>query len=291
MGRHCADKVIPAAKTTMSDSGTTLNEAFVLAAGLGLRMRPITETIPKPLVQVAGKAMLDHALDALEQCGTKNAVVNVHYLADQIEDHVTAREGLRVTISNERAELLDSGGGVKNGIDHFSRDDMFILNSDSFWIDGARPNLTRMREAWDPHRMDMLLLLAPMTQAVGFEGRGDFFMDSEGLLTRRGEAETAPFVYSGAIAARTDLFKQVSEKKFSLNRLFDEAIEKDRLFGIRLEGLWLHVGTPEAIGEAEQAIAQQAACCHVTESNRMWHPYHRVRHFFPRWSMRFSTAN
>ena len=243
----------------MSSSSTTLNEAFVLAAGLGMRMRPITESIPKPLVPVAGDTMLDHALNALERSSVSKAVVNVHYLADQIERHVALRKNLEITISDERTELLDSGGGIKNGIEHFSQDGMFILNSDSFWVEGARPNLVRMRDMWNPETMDMLLLLAPMTQAVGFDGRGDFFMDSEGLLTRRGEAETAPFVYSGAIAARTDLFRQVKEKKFSLNRLFDEAIEKDRLYGIRLEGLWLHVGTPEAIGEAEDAIARQAA--------------------------------
>lgn len=233
-----------------------IDQAMVLAAGLGTRMRPITETIPKPLIEVAGKTLLDHGLDALADAGVSKAAVNVHYLPEQIEVHVAVRDLPQVTISDEREELLDSGGGVKHARQYLHDGALIILNADSFWIDGAAHNLEAMRGVWDTSRMDMLLLVANKKDAVGFDGAGDFLMDGNGRLTRRGEAAEAPFVYAGAIICETRLFDAVSEKKFSLNRFFDEAIAAGRLFGHALDGLWLHVGTPAVIGEAEAAISE-----------------------------------
>ena len=234
---------------------TEPDQAFILAAGLGTRMRPITDKIPKPLVEVAGQTLLDRALDACVDAGVTRATANVHYLADQIEDHLAERDDLSIAISDERAALLDSGGGVAKAISTFDQNTLFILNADSFWVDRERPALSQMREAWGHGSMDMLLLLAEKSNAVGFDGAGDFFMDKAGRLTRRGSADVAPLVYAGAIICRKALFHKNRPEKFSLNALFDEAIADGRLFGHVLDGLWLHVGTPAAIAEAEAAMA------------------------------------
>lgn len=227
---------------------------MVLAAGLGKRMRPITDNIPKPMVPVAGKTLLDHGLDALAEVGVEQAAVNVHYLADQIEAHTGMRKKPQVAISDERRQLLDSGGGVKQALDQLSDKVFYILNADSFWIDGARTNLRSLADSWQPDRMDMLLMVSPRDRAVGFDGPGDFFMEDDGCLRRRGAAAAAPYVYAGAIIAKEELFRAVPEEKFSLNLLFDQALAQGRLFGMAMDGLWLHVGTPQAIAEAESAI-------------------------------------
>jgi len=224
---------------------------MVLAAGLGTRMRPITDTMPKPLVVVQGKTLLDHGLDALENAGVKKSVVNVHCHADQIVDHVAKRNQMEIEISDEREELLDSGGGIVNALPYLGEKPFFLLNADSFWVEGYRPNLTRMAETWDNEKMDILLLLA------GKIGRASW--DADGRLERRGELRIAPFAYAGAAILHPRIFDNAPEGKFSLNRQFDEAIENGRMFGLRLEGLWLHVGTPDAISEAEDAIAKSAA--------------------------------
>lgn len=235
---------------------SSITNAVVLAAGLGTRMRPITNTIPKPLVSVNGKPLLDHALDALARCGVIQAAINVHYLADQIELHILRRQNPICIVSDERKELLDSGGGVKKAANGFGESPFFILNADSFWVDGEHDNLDQMIEVWNPDKTDMLLMVCAKEDAVGFDGPGDFFMQTDGTLTRRGTAETAPFVYAGAIIAKTEEFKAITETRFSLNRLFDDAIKAGRLKGHVLDGLWLHVGTPEAITEAEFAITR-----------------------------------
>lgn len=231
-----------------------MTEAIVLAAGLGTRMQPITHTIPKPLVEVAGVTLLDHALNALGNFGATKTVVNVHYLADQIEDHLAAREGLSTIVSDEREGLLDSGGGVKKALDHLGSDPVVILNADSFWKDGDVSNLDAMSTFWNPTKMDVLLLLCKRDEAIGFDGKGDFFADNDGRLTRRGDALTAPLVYAGAIILKPELLRAVSETKFSLLQIFNQAREQGKLFGIPLNGLWLHVGDPEAIGLAETAL-------------------------------------
>ncbi|MDD9910133.1 MAG: nucleotidyltransferase family protein [Ahrensia sp.] len=239
-----------------NDCANRIDQAMVLAAGLGTRMRPITDTMPKPLVTVAGRSLLDHALDALERSGVSHAAVNVHYLADQIEAHLEGRAAPRISISDEREALLDSGGGVKRALAHLKQGPLYILNSDSFWIDGATGNLDAMADRWAEGDMDMLLLLARKADAVGFDGAGDFFMDEHGKLARRGSADHAPYVYAGAIVCKTQPFEAIKEERFSLNRLFDDAIARGRLYGHLLDGLWLHVGTPGAISEAEATISR-----------------------------------
>lgn len=232
-----------------------IRRAMVLAAGLGQRMRPITDTLPKPLVVIGGKAMLDHALDRLAEAGVEQAVVNVHHLAAQIENHIAEREWPRVTISDERAQLLETGGGVKKALPLLGPEPFFHVNSDSLWSETERSNMSAMAKAWDAARMDMLLLLAQREGSVGFDGRGDFFLGEDGLLTRRGSATSAPYVYAGVAIMKPELFSNTPEGPFSLNLLFDRAIAAGRLHGLVLEGQWLHVGTPEAIAPAEAAFA------------------------------------
>jgi MurNAc alpha-1-phosphate uridylyltransferase len=232
--------------------------AMVLAAGRGERMRPLTERMPKPLVAVAGKPLIDHVLDRLAAAGVERAVVNVHYLADQIESHLKGRTAPRVTISDERDKLLDTGGGVVKALAAIGSEPFFHLNSDTVWIDSVTPNLDRLAEAFDPTATDALLLLAPVATSIGYAGRGDFTMAADRRLTRRGERDIAPFVYAGAAILRPELFKDAPAGAFSLTALFERAAAAGRLHGLPLEGVWMHVGTPEAIAQAEAAIAASA---------------------------------
>jgi len=228
--------------------------AMVLAAGLGTRMRPLTDTTPKPLVAVAGKALLDRVLDRLADAGVERAVVNVHYFAEQIVAHTAARAKPRVIISDERGLLLGTGGGVVKALPALGSAPFFHINSDTIWIEGVTPNLARLAAAFDPATMDALLLLAPTTGSIGYAGRGDYAMTADGRLRRRSEREVAPFVYAGAAILRPALFADAPQGEFPLTDLFDRAATAGRLHGLRLEGLWMHVGTPEAVGEAEAAI-------------------------------------
>jgi MurNAc alpha-1-phosphate uridylyltransferase len=232
---------------------------MVLAAGLGTRMRPLTDTRPKPLVEVMGKALLDHMLDRLADAGVETAVVNVHYLAEQIERHVAARKKPRVVISDERGQILGTGGGVVKALPQLGAAPFFHVNSDSIWIEGVMPNLTRLASAFDAVTMDALLLLAPAAGSVGYAGRGDFTMAPDGALTRREERDVAPFVYAGAAILTPAMFEGAPRGEFSLTTLFDRAAAAGRLHGLRLDGLWMHVGTPEAIADAEAAIRKSTA--------------------------------
>ncbi|SDP36321.1 MurNAc alpha-1-phosphate uridylyltransferase [Phyllobacterium sp. YR620] len=229
--------------------------AMVLAAGLGTRMAPLTLTTPKPLIKVAGKPLLDWGLDALRAADVERAIVNVHYLADQIEQHVAGYRLPSIIVSDERAELLDSAGGIVNALDQIGNDPFYVINADTFWIDGARPNLVLLAEGWDDDRMDILLMIANKNQATGYDGRGDFHMDKQGRLSRLGKDETSPYIYAGAAIIHPRIFAGEAQGKASLNRYFDAAIAADRLYGVQMDGLWLTVGTPAAIGEAEAAIA------------------------------------
>jgi MurNAc alpha-1-phosphate uridylyltransferase len=232
-----------------------IRRAMVLAAGLGQRMRPITDTLPKPLVAIGGKPMLDHALDRLAEAGVEEAVVNVHHLPGLIEAHVAGRTHPRVTISDERALLLETGGGVKKALPLLGQAPFFHVNSDSLWSETGASNVAAMARDWDPARMDMLLLLAKRETSIGFDGAGDFFLGEDGRLARRGAAASAPYVYAGVAILKPQLFADTPEGPFSLNLLFDRAIAAGRLHGLVLQGQWLHVGTPGAIAPAEAAFA------------------------------------
>lgn len=243
----------------MSEPAPAVTHAFVLAAGLGKRMRPVTATVPKPLVEVAGKALLDHALDRAAEAGIETAIVNVHYLPDLIEGHLARRTGgPAIQVSDERAALLETGGGIRKALPLLGDAPFVVLNSDSFWLEGPAPNLRRLIDAWDPARMDALLLVAPTATSLGYDGAGDFVMDADGRLERRGEREVAPFIYAGVAILQPGLFDDTPEGAFSLNLLFDRAIAAGRLSGMRLDGQWLHVGTPDAIRAAEERVQASA---------------------------------
>jgi N-acetyl-alpha-D-muramate 1-phosphate uridylyltransferase len=229
--------------------------AFVLAAGLGTRMRPHNGTVPKPLVTVGGKSLIDYSLDRLADAGVERAVINVHYLADALERHLQQRQRPRIIISDEREALMGTGGGIAKALPQLGDAPFFLVNSDTLWLDGVKPNFLRLAEAFDAATMDVLLLLAAATGSIGYEGRGDFAMRPDGRLQRRAEREVVPFVYAGAAILAPALFADAPAGAFALTRLFDKAGESGRLFGIRLEGVWMHVGTPDAVTAAEAALA------------------------------------
>jgi N-acetyl-alpha-D-muramate 1-phosphate uridylyltransferase len=234
-------------------------KAMVLAAGLGLRMRPLTETKPKPLVSVAGRPLLDHVLDRLADVGVTEAVVNVHYLPDQIIAHTATRERPRVIISDERDEVLGTGGGVVKALPLLGAEPFFHVNSDTMWIEGVRSNLVRLADAFDCERMDILLLMAPTASSIGYNGQGDYAMLADGSLRKRREHQVVPFVYAGAAIMSPAIFDGAPRGDFSLTKMFDKANEQERLFGLRLDGVWMHVGTPDAVTAAEEALLESAA--------------------------------
>jgi|SRR5437588_6344777 len=237
----------------------TIDRAMVLAAGLGTRMRPLTDALPKPLVPVAGRALIDRVLDRLADAGVTTAVVNLHHMADAIEQHLKGRARPRIVISDERGGLLDTGGGVVKALPLLGDQPFFHVNSDTIWIEGVTPNLGRLAAMFDPAEMDAVVLLAATATSIGYDGRGDFSMAADGRLERRAEREVVPFVYAGAAVLSPVLFANAPKSAFSLNRLFDRALAAGRLFGLRLEGTWMHVGTPAAIKAAEAAILESVA--------------------------------
>jgi MurNAc alpha-1-phosphate uridylyltransferase len=241
------------------EMSVTPTKAMVLAAGLGLRMRPLTDNMPKPLVRVAGQPLLDHVLDKLGAAGVVEAVVNVHYLPDQIIAHTAARSRPKVIISDERDQVLGTGGAVVKALPLLGSQPFFHLNADTMWIDGVRPNLTRLAETFDPDRMDILLLMAPTTTSIGYAGRGDYGMLPDGALRKRKEHQVVPFVYAGAAIMSPSLFDGAPTGEFSLTKMFDRANEQERLFGLRLDGVWMHVGTPDAVAAAEEAFLESVA--------------------------------
>jgi MurNAc alpha-1-phosphate uridylyltransferase len=228
--------------------------AMVFAAGLGARMRPLSLTLPKPLIEVAGRALIDHCLDRFDENGVTRAVVNVHWLPDQVEAHLAARRAPEIVISDERELLLDQGGGIKKALPKIGREPFFLCNTDAFWIEGPRSNLERLADAFDPDAMDAILLVAASAGAIGVDWPGDFTMTRDGRLEAREPRHVAPFVYTGVGIIKPQLFEGVAEDVFRLAPFFFRAAERGRLFGVRLDGLWLHVGRPESIAEAERAV-------------------------------------
>ncbi len=232
-----------------------IGTAMVLAAGLGKRMRPLTATRPKPLVEVAGKALLDHVLDRLRTAGIGRVVVNVHYLADALEAHLRHKASdLDIRISDERGLLLETGGGVSKALPLIPEDRFLIANSDNLWIDGPVDAIHLLADRWDDDRMDALLLLVPLARANCHSGMGDFHMDPLGRITRRQPAKVAPFVYTGVQIVSKRLFTDVSEGPFGFMLLWERAIAAGRAFGIAHQGLWFDVGTPPAIGKTEAVL-------------------------------------
>lgn len=244
------------------NSKSTPDIAMVFAAGLGTRMRPITDTLPKPLVEVGGKTLLDHVLDSLVSAGIKKAIVNIHYLPALISDHLQHRNTPEIILSDESDKLLDQGGGIRKVLDTIGSDSFFITNTDSFWCGnpGSKTgsNIQRLAQQWDPDVMDVLLLLAPVTNSIGVDWKGDYLMHTDGTLERRGTRTSVPYVYAGVGIVKKSLFEDETQDVFGLSPFFDQAQAKGRLHGIELDGLWLHVGTPEAIEQANRALAELA---------------------------------
>lgn len=232
--------------------------AMVLAAGIGNRMRPLTDTRPKPLVEVAGRALIDHNLDRLERANISKAVVNLHHFADMLEAHLQKRVKPKIVFSDERAALLDTGGGIAKALPLLGGKPFFLVNSDSLWLEKSS-NLTRLARVFDPAKMDALLLLARAENTVGYEGRGDYFIEANGLLRRRGASESGALTYAGGAMLSPALFKETPKGAFPLLPLFNQAEAAGRLSGIEIDGLFLHVGTPAAIPLAETAIRAHAS--------------------------------
>lgn len=239
---------------------TKVTTAMVMAAGMGKRMRPLTATRPKPLVDVAGQALLDHCLDRVEEAGVTRAVVNVHYLPEQVEAHIKrrakARGGkLEIVTSDERDQLLETGGGVVKALPLIEGDPFYVVNSDNIWINGPSNSLLDMAKHWDPETMDALIMLVPSAQAHCHGGSGDFHMDKLGRVTRKRPNRAAPYVYSGCQLTSRSFFSDPPEGPFSTNILWDRAIKAGRLYGYVHSGLWFEINTPSAIGKSEAIMA------------------------------------
>jgi MurNAc alpha-1-phosphate uridylyltransferase len=224
---------------------------MILAAGLGTRMAPLTAERPKPLIKLRGRALIDHAIEHLVRGGVNYFVVNVHYKAPMLIEHLKKRTDVEIQICDETDAILDTGGAVAKALPYFKGEPFFTHNSDSLWIEGMGSALSRMKARWDSDTMDALMLLASTVTSIGFDGRGDFEMDSLGLLKRRGEMQLAPFVWTGLQIVHPRLFDGAPKGRFSINPLWDKAIDKGRLYGVRLDGVWIHVGTPQGLQDAE----------------------------------------
>jgi MurNAc alpha-1-phosphate uridylyltransferase len=233
--------------------GAVPRHGMILAAGLGLRMRPLTETLPKPLISVAGRTLLDRAIDHLEKAGVENVIVNAHYLAEKVEAHVRRRSSPRIVLSVE-TERLETGGGVARALPLLGGSAFFVVNGDALWIDGLRPTIAALAAAWNDERMDGLLLLHSTVTAHGYDGMGDFLLAPDGRLTRRPERTMAPYMFAGVQILHPRLFDGAPDGPFSLNVLFDRSMEAGRLFGVAHEGAWFHVGTPEDLAVAERLV-------------------------------------
>ncbi|MCC0031627.1 MAG: nucleotidyltransferase family protein [Brucellaceae bacterium] len=239
-------------------SGLKPDMAMVLAAGLGKRMRPLTDVTPKPLIEVAGRSLLDRGLDQLATAGVRRAVINVHWLGEQIIAHAPTRTDMAITISDEREALLDSAGGIVKALPLLGEEPFFILNADTFWIDGAHSALQSLRDAWDDQRMDMMMLLADPARATGHTGGLDFIRHGDGRLERAGKAAQG-FIYAGAAILHPRILAGAPASAHSLNLYFDRMIAAGRLCGTVLDGHWITVGTPDAIAPAEAAVRAHAA--------------------------------
>jgi len=228
--------------------------AMLLAAGRGERMRPLTDKTPKPLLELGGRSLAERALDRLADAGVEEVVVNLHHLGEQLKERLKDYPGLRIYFSEEE-ELLDTAGGVAKALPLLGEEPFYVVNGDAVWLDGMQPALLRLAKRWCDDAMDALLLLHPTVAAVGYDGPGDFRMTPSGRLLRRPEREIAPFAYTGVQLVHPRLFEGAPEGAFSFNLLWDQAIERERLYGVRHDGTWYHVGTPEALEMAQEELA------------------------------------
>jgi N-acetyl-alpha-D-muramate 1-phosphate uridylyltransferase len=230
--------------------------AMILAAGLGTRMAHLTQERPKPLVEVAGTPLLGFSLDKVEKADVSKVVVNIHYKAEMIRDFLNARtatktKGPEIVVSDETDKLLETGGGIRNALPLLGSEPFYVINSDIMWLDGVQSGFELLADRWCDDQMDALLLVAPTTKAVGYDGQGDFLMSPDGILTRRPERQMAPFIYAGIQLIHPRLFADSPEGAFSVNQIWNKALDQGRLFGVRREGTWFHVGTPEAVKATE----------------------------------------
>ena len=229
---------------------------MILAAGFGARMRPITDSVPKPLVRVLGRSLIDRTIDRLQEGGVEKFVVNTHHLSEQIHTHLQKRDDVDIIFSFEN-EILETGGGITNAIENFYNEPFFTCNGDTLWLNGSQNAATRMVKHWDSNKMDALLMLHSTVNAYGYGGLGDFNIDPLGVLSRRPESEVSPYLFTGVQILHPKLFRRVPKGSFSLNLLYDRAIETGRLYGIVHDGEWFHIGTPEALDEAEDYLSKR----------------------------------
>jgi N-acetyl-alpha-D-muramate 1-phosphate uridylyltransferase len=234
-----------------------IRRAMIMAAGLGARMRPLSDDRPKPLIEVGGKPLIDHALDRLVAAGVETAVVNLHYKAEMLRAYLDKRRDIEIRYSAEQDALLDTGGGVVKALEHFDDEPFFILNSDSIWVEGYSSALPTLARLWDESRMDGLLLLATMVSSLGYEGwRGDFRLSTTGHVSRVPDRVISPFAFPGVQLVHPRLFTDPPAPAFSTNVMWDRSIARQRLYGARLDGVWLHVGSPQARDDAENFLAR-----------------------------------
>lgn len=231
-----------------------IRRAMVLCAGLGKRMRPLTDAMPKPLITVGGRSLIDHVLDRLDEIGIEEVVVNTHYLADRLHSHLALWRRPKVSISHE-PELLETGGGVRNALPLLGEDPFFLINGDAFWLNGPRSALLDLTDLWDPQRMDGLMLVHQSARARGYEGRGDFVLEQDGHVGWRGEGRSSPFVFAGVMIIHPRAFADTPDGPFSMRRVYDRMIAEERLFGLNHNGEWFHIGTPDALDAAEDFLA------------------------------------
>jgi len=236
------------------DAPLASDVAMILAAGLGKRMRPLTATRPKPLVRVDGRPLIDHCLDKLSEAGVARAVVNVHYLPGQLVAHLSNRTAPAIAISDESEALLETGGGLIKALPQIAADPFFCLNSDNVWLDGPQNVFAALSSAWDPARMDALLLLVSHARAFNYEGRGDFHLDPLGKISRRKSGRVAPFIFTGIQLVSQRLLRDAPEGAFSTGVLWNRAIDEGRLYGISHSGVWFEVGAPQMIAPTEAAL-------------------------------------
>lgn len=238
---------------------TRITTGMALAAGRGTRMRPLTDDRPKALVEVGGKALVDHALDRFAAAGVERAVVNIHHFADRMRSHLAARAGEPgIVISDETGELLETGGGMVKARPLLGDDPVFVTNIDAVWVDGAVSEMSRLAAAWDEDRMDVLLLLAPLENTLGFDGAGDFFLERDGRLDWRGERARAPYAYAGTHIVHPRVLAGETERRFSLTEIWRRLSTEGRLYGLPMDAFWMHVGDPRARDEAEARLASGA---------------------------------